>query len=66
MLQAASEFGYPTGMKYRASKATKDDESLIAWLSSEVRPLVAEILAADCRIPEEVLGPNELRTIWPV
>lgn len=64
MLEAAQKFGYPTGLKYRSDEKSENDEALVAWLPSEIQTVVLKMLLSGCRIPEEMLGPNELHTIW--
>lgn len=64
MLQAVRKFGHPSGLKYRSDENSKNDEALVAWLPIEIRTIVLEIFASNCRVPEEVLGPDELRAIW--
>lgn len=66
MVQAAQNFGYPEGMEYRTEEKRRDpqDETLVTWLPETIRAKVLLILRAGRRIPEEVLGPEEMRMIW--
>jgi hypothetical protein len=64
MLMAAASFGYPQGWPTQDRSTDVDRSRVLDVLSPEMRLQVDVILAAGCRIPEEVLGPNELRTAW--
>jgi hypothetical protein len=64
MMHAARKFGYPLGLKYRSDPNSEKDNALVDWLPPEIRTIVLEMFASDCRVPEEVLGPDELREIW--
>ena len=63
MLRAAEQFGRPAG--WRDPKRTGlADPSAADFLPDDVRPRVVEMIAAGRRIPEEVLGPQEMRALW--
>jgi hypothetical protein len=64
MLCAAQAFGHPQG--WPAQERFSDDErrKVLNVLSQELRGQVERILQAGRRIPEEVLGPDELRGVW--
>ncbi len=66
MVNACVRFGSPSGWPHpSATKGTSpEDQSLVEWLSSEVRSDVVHVLEAGHRIPEEVLGPEELLAVW--
>jgi hypothetical protein len=66
MLASASRFGHPDGWKDKAAQRPCADKlaSLLAFLEPPVRDTVAQMLTAGNRIPEEVLGPDELQTVW--
>ncbi|MFO0579202.1 MAG: hypothetical protein U1A78_34815 [Polyangia bacterium] len=66
MLEACRAFGHPRGWPHRKKRITsaQGDADLLAFLPADVREDVAPILAADRRIPEEVLGPQQLSVLW--
>lgn len=66
MLQSIRQFGYPNGLEYDARERRKaaGDEELIGWLPEDVRMECLLMIQAGNRIPEEVLGPNELQQVW--
>ncbi len=64
MLDAAAHLGYPSGWLTRAGRSRADDAQLVSWLPRDVRARVRGILAAGRRVPEEVLGPDELLSAW--
>ena len=66
MLQSVLQFGYPDGFEYQPKERRSDasDEALVAWLPQDVRSDVLRIIQAGRRVPEEVLGPDELLRIW--
>jgi hypothetical protein len=66
MLDAARQFEHPRGWPHRKKRAsgTSSDAELLAFLPADVRSAVAPILAADRRIPEEVVGPQALSVLW--
>ncbi len=68
MLQSVRQFGYPEGLEYQEKERRSDtsDEALAAWLPKEVRVDVLKIIQAGRRVPEEVLGPDELLRAWRV
>ena len=63
MLQAAADLGSPGG--WHAGKKSAPDpgrvKSVAKILDSAIKPAVKQMLIAGCRIPEEVLGPEEMR-----
>ncbi|HEX9939243.1 MAG TPA: hypothetical protein VGB15_19020 [Longimicrobium sp.] len=61
MLDAAAHFGHPLGWPYESARAIDADLARVEWLAPEVRSDALAILAAGRRIPEEVLGPREMR-----
>lgn len=66
MLDAARQFEHPRGWPHRKKRAsgTSSDAELLEFLPVDIRSAVAPILAADRRIPEEVLGPQVLSALW--
>lgn len=68
MLQSVQQFGYPEGLEYqpKARRSDSSDEALAAWLPGDVRMDVLKIIQAGRRVPEEVLGPDELQHVWQV
>lgn len=66
MLQSIQQFGYPDGLEYDAKERRKDagDEELVGWLPEDVRVECLAMLQAGNRVPEEVLGPEELQQVW--
>jgi hypothetical protein len=65
MLGAADAFGYPNGWPGQECRAG-DREKVLGMLSANVRGRVGELLRASRRIPEEILGNDELRAAWGV
>lgn len=64
MLLAAESFGRPHGWPAREGITDANRHRLLEVLSHDVRDRVDRILHANCRIPEEVLGPEEFRRAW--
>jgi hypothetical protein len=64
MLSAAESFGHPHGWPAQDRCADVDRSDVLDVLSPDVRGRVDAVLRAGRRIPEEVLGPNELRYAW--
>jgi hypothetical protein len=64
MLKSVSKFGYQTGLKCHFDERAENDEALVTWLPQEIHAMVLKILSSNSRIPEEVLGPDELHEIW--
>jgi hypothetical protein len=66
MLASIRQFGYPEGLEYqdRERRNDPDDEELVSWLPEDVRLECLTIIRAGKRIPEEVLGPDELQRVW--
>lgn len=64
MLAAASVFGNADGWPARVRLPEVDRARLLDAVAPEVRPDVERIVRAGRRIPEEVLGPTELRKAW--
>lgn len=64
MLMAAETFGNPRGWSGRG-RCTRDQiRGVVDVLSPSVRDQVSAVVAGGRRIPEEVLGPDELRRAW--
>lgn len=64
MLEAAKTLGAPDGW---AISKKRDDARLrdaLAFLPENVRTPILGIIRAGRRVPEEVLGPKELRSLW--
>jgi hypothetical protein len=64
MLDSAAHLGYPSGWPAQARRSRTHDAHLVNWLPAEVRARVRDLLAAGRRVPEEVLGPEELLQAW--
>lgn len=64
MLSAAEAFGYPQGWPTRECFSEVDRRRVLDVVAPETRDRVEALLSAGCRIPEEVLGPHELRNAW--
>jgi hypothetical protein len=66
MLESVHRFGHHQGLYYREKEKRRDpsDAMLVAWLPEDVRLEILEVLQAGRRIPEEVLGPDELLQQW--
>ena len=64
MLLAADSFGHPQGWPSKKRFSDVERLRILDVLSSDVRVRVESILKQGHRIPEEVLGPDELRTAW--
>jgi hypothetical protein len=64
MLAAADAFGHPKGWPAHERFSDADRARILGVLSPEERDPVRAVLAAGRRIPEEVLGPDELRRAW--
>lgn len=63
MLSAARQFGHPAG--WRDLKRTElADPAAAEFLPADVRRPVVQMIAAGRRIPEEVLGPQEMYAAW--
>lgn len=61
MLNAATAFGAPDGWPHDTESRSADPATCLAWLAPEIRSRVASIVRAGRRIPEEVLGPRQMR-----
>lgn len=64
MLAAASAFGHGDGWPARVRLPDVNRARLLDSVAPDVRPHVERIVRAGQRIPEEVLGPTELRKAW--
>lgn len=66
MVDACVGFGHPRGWPHRKKRvpSTSSDLELLAFLPANLHRDVAPILAADRRIPEEVIGPQALEMTW--
>ena len=66
MLEARVRFDSPQGWPHHTAggSAKDDDTDLVAFLPEDVRSEALAVLRAGCRIPEEVLGPDELGAVW--
>jgi hypothetical protein len=66
MLASIRHFGYPDGLEYREKEQRNDpgDGELISWLPKNIQMECLRIIQAGRRIPEEVLGPDELQVVW--
>jgi hypothetical protein len=64
MLSAAEAFGHPLGWPAPERVLQANRKGILDVLSPETHERVEAILIAGHRIPEEVLGPDELRSVW--
>lgn len=64
MLDAAARLGHPNGWPTRGRRARADDAQLVTWLPTAIQSRVRAMLTANRRIPEEVLGLEELIAAW--
>ena len=63
MLVSAKQFGHPLGWPSRSS-SRRPEWDAVQFVSPELRALVRAVLESGRRIPEEVLGPDELAAAW--
>lgn len=63
MLRAAAAFGHPQGWPEEKHRRSVGPEA-VGWLPTDVHAVALAILGAGCRVPEEVLGPAEMREVW--
>lgn len=67
MLAAAATLGEPLGWSHAEGRNARPHRALapelLRWLPEDVRPAVRKVLASGRRIPEEVLGPLEMRSV---
>jgi hypothetical protein len=61
MLTAAQRFGYPEGWPSEGRPFDSSQRRILDVLAPELRIRAEDILRAHRRIPEEILGPNEMR-----
>ena len=66
MLASAKSFGHPLGWPTQERFAEDDRARLLDAMALDMRGQVEDVLKAGCRIPEEVLGPGDLRMAWEV
>lgn len=59
--ESARQFGAPDGWPHDAEGGSADPAACLAWLAPGIRSRVASIVRAGRRIPEEVLGPRQMR-----
>jgi len=64
MLSAAEAFGHPKGWPAQERFTDGELQRVLEVLAPEARNQVELVLQAGRRIPEEVLGPDELREAW--
>lgn len=64
MLSAADAFGHPQGWPAQERFSEAERRRVLEVLSPDLRPAVEVVLRAGRRVPEEVLGPDELRCAW--
>jgi hypothetical protein len=66
MLASAQAFGHVDGWPSHERRSDADRCRAVEILDIEIRERVERLLRAGRRIPEEVLGPTELRDGWMV
>jgi len=64
MLTTAGAFGHPQGWPTQKGFSEDERQRGLDVVAPPLRKQVEAVLCAGCRIPEEVLGPNELRSAW--
>ncbi|HEU4328449.1 MAG TPA: hypothetical protein VFS21_35250 [Roseiflexaceae bacterium] len=65
MIESSKNLGYPIGTLYQQDNPSSSrDSQLTSWLSPDIREHIQDVLKAERRIPEEVLGPDELLHLW--
>jgi len=66
MIESVRQFGHPGGMEYKGEekKSSTNDGILVEWLPDNVRNEILAIIRAGKRIPEEILGPDEMLSVW--
>lgn len=64
MLTSAQAFGHPEGWLAQERFSNGERLRVLDFVDPEVRSQVELVLQAGRRIPEEVLGPDELRAAW--
>lgn len=66
MLEASRRLGRAGGWRTRSRRAVHGTqlESYLNFLPEDVRQRARAILNDGCRIPEEVLGPEDLEALW--
>jgi Uncharacterized protein conserved in bacteria C-term(DUF2220) len=66
MLDACERFGKPLGWPHRSAAhgPLPGDEDLLRWLPAQVRNRARQVIQSAQRIPEEILGPDELKAVW--
>jgi hypothetical protein len=63
MLACAERFGHPLGWRCRSFRR-KLDWVVVHFLPLELRTSVRAVIESGRRIPEEMLGPDELAAVW--
>lgn len=64
MLSTARTFGYPNGWPVRLCGSELRRQQIMEAIAPELQVDVERLLKAGGRIPEEILGPSELRIAW--
>jgi Protein of unknown function C-terminus (DUF2399) len=64
MVSAAEAFGSPNGWPWEGRSIDLVHKPILEFLAADLRPRVGDILRVGRRIPEEVLGPDEMRRAW--
>jgi len=66
MLAACDRFAQPLGWPHDGAAAgpLPQDGELLEWLPADTRMRVREIIQAGRRVPEEILGTDELTSVW--
>ncbi|MCE7892471.1 MAG: hypothetical protein DYH12_22660 [Sorangiineae bacterium PRO1] len=66
MLAGAEAFGLPQGWPSIERFSEGDRQRILEVIAPSLRSQVTAVLRAGCRIPEEILGPDECRRAWVV
>jgi hypothetical protein len=64
MFAAAQRFGHPDGWPYETPGAQAGDSERVLFIPEEQRTAALRVLTLGHRIAEEVLGPNEMLSVW--
>ena len=67
MLEAAGRFGYPRGWPTESrANPIEGDGVFLNCFSMDLRDRILSVVNSGFRIPEEVLGPEEMEDIWSI
>jgi hypothetical protein len=61
MYAAAAELGAAEGWVHHRGRIPEKVDELLAWIPADMRDAIGRLLKSGRRIPEEVLGPRQMR-----